>query len=102
MILLTQIEVAKDLLNKDDATIIGVLLAVIAVLLFAIGMLWREKLKDQAYIRDQDKENMKILETLTMNMNLVGNDVGIIRDTTGNTNTMAKNILEAIKERLKH
>lgn len=102
MVLFTQIEVAKDLLNKDDATIIGVLLAFIVVLLFAVGILWRDKLKDQAYIREQDRENMKILETLTMNMNLVGNDVGTIKNTTGETHVKVDNILEAIRERLKH
>lgn len=60
-----QAEVAKELINNNDATIQGILMAVIVILIVTIGLLWKSKLQDEKYIREQDKETLKILLELT-------------------------------------
>ena len=95
------IEVAKDVINTNDATIIGVLLAVIIVLLAAIGMLWKKHTEDEKYIREQDKANLEMLSLLSKNAELLGMDVLHIKDYTIDAKPVLNNILDRIKE-IKH
>lgn len=98
---ISQIEVAKELLNNSDATIQGILLSVIAILLVFIGMLWKSKINDQDYIREQDKANLEMLLKVTSTIDGLGKDVNKIDETTSANNTITSNILGIIKERLR-
>ncbi|WP_299129387.1 hypothetical protein [uncultured Winogradskyella sp.] len=62
---LLQVEIAKDLLSARDITIIGVLLAIIVILIYYISKKDKTIEARDAYIRDQDKETLKILLELT-------------------------------------
>lgn len=95
-----QIEIAKELINTNDATIVGILLGVIAILITAIGILWKKHIKDEEYIRAQDKANLEMLSALTKNAELLGNDIAHVKDYTIEAKPVINNILETIKERL--
>ena len=92
---------AKDVINNTDATIIGILLAVIIVLIVFIGFLLKAKLKDEEYIREQDKANLEMLLGITSSVK----ETGISTDRTAikidSINIKTTSILEIIKDRLK-
>jgi hypothetical protein len=96
-----QIEVAKEVINTNDATIIGILLAVIIVLLTFIGILLKSKKADETYIREQDKANLEMLLGITSTIKEVGSvsSKNAIKLDAINLNT--NSILEIIKDRLK-
>jgi hypothetical protein len=96
-----QIETATKLINTTDATIIGILLFIIVLLVTAIGFLWNQKQKDEKYIREQDKANLEMLLLITNSIKDVGksSDSSLIKLDAINTRTST--ILELIKERLK-
>lgn len=95
-----QVEIARELINTNDATTIGVLLGFIVILIVIIGMLWKELQKDKEYIRTQDKANLEMLSALTKNAELLGTDIGHVKDYTVEVKPLINNILETIKERL--
>jgi hypothetical protein len=95
-----QIEVAKELLNTRDSTAEGILLAVIVVLLTALGILWRAKCADEKYIRENDKANLIVLQSITeavANITKVSTKNG---EKIGEVHIKASSILDIIKERL--
>lgn len=97
---LLQAEIAKDLLNNNDATIQGILLAVIVILLTFIGLLWRAKLSDEKYIREQDKANLEMLLTVTNTVKDIGETSTKNGEKIDVVNIKASSILDIIKERL--
>ena len=96
-----QAEVAKDLLSTNDATIVGILLAFISILLGAIVMLWKKIQKNEDYIREQDKANLEMLSAMTRNAETLGQDISHVKDYTIEAKPVINQILETIKERLK-
>ena len=96
-----QIEVAKSVLNTNDATIIGVLLGVIVMLIVVIGMLWKKLGSKEDQIINENKENLKMIYAVTATVDSFGKDVADIERTTTDTNQKAHSLLEIIKERLK-
>lgn len=96
-----QAEVAKDLLSTTDATIIGVLLAFIVILLTAIVMLWKKIQKNEDYIREQDKANLDMLAAMTRNAEMLGADISKVKDYTIDAKPVINQTLEIIKNRLK-
>lgn len=101
MILPAQIDVAKDLLNTNDATIIGVLLGVIVMLIAVIGMLWKKLGEKEDQIVAENKENLKMIYAVTGTLDSFGKDVADIERITSDTNQKTISLLEIIKERLK-
>ena len=101
MIIISQIEVAKDVLNNNDATIQGILLAVIVILLVAIGMLWKKLNDQEAYIKSQDKENLKMIYSVTGTVDSFGTNINDIKGITQDNNDKASTILTIVRERLK-
>jgi len=93
-------EIAKDLLNNNDATTIGVLLSFIVILLIANMIQWKKSLKDEEYIRSQDKANLEMLSTLAKNAELLGLDVNHIKKYTVDAKPKIEQVLEIIKNRL--
>lgn len=100
MLNVLQAEIAKDLLNNNDATIQGILLAVIAILLLAIGILWKSKMEDVKYIREQEKSNLELYMNITKTMD----DISKSSDRQGlkleALHEKAVTILNIIQERL--
>tara|TARA_R110000744_G_scaffold195512_1_gene314570 strand:+ start:29183 stop:29485 length:303 start_codon:yes stop_codon:yes gene_type:complete len=95
-----QIEVAEKLLNNNDATIQGILLAFIVILLVFLGILWKEIKELNAYIKTQDKANLEMLSELTKYSENLGKDVSHIRDYTNETKPKVDGILSIIEKRL--
>lgn len=95
-----QVEVAKELINNTDATTIGVLLAFIVILIFAIYVQWKKANKDEEYIRQQDKANLEMLSSLVKNAELLGNDVSDIKNYTTEMKPTINQIAEIVKTRL--
>jgi hypothetical protein len=96
-----QIELAKDVINNTDATIIGILLAVIIVLIVFIGFLLKAKLKDEEYIREQDKANLEMLLGITSSVKETGISTDRAAIKIDSINIKTTSILEIIKDRLK-
>lgn len=95
-----QIEVAKDLLNNSDATIQGILLSFIAILLAVIYYLWKSKLADEAYIREQDKANLEMLLSITTAVKEVGTNTSKNTTKLETMSLSVNEILSIIRERL--
>ena len=98
--MILQIEVAEKLINNNDATIAGILLAFITILLVFIGVLWKEMLKLNLYIKTQDKANLNMLSDLTKFTEILGKDVSHIKDYTEETKPKVDGILLIIEKRL--
>jgi glucose uptake protein GlcU len=96
-----QIEVAREVINTNDATIIGILLAVIIVLLTFIGILLKSKKADETYIREQDKANLEMLLGITSTIKEVGHVSSKNAIKIDAINLSTNSILEIIKDRLK-
>lgn len=64
MYLFQSVDAVKDLLNISDITVFGVLVGIIFLLLFAVRTLWNKIDSLNAYIRDQNKENLEVLNAL--------------------------------------
>lgn len=96
-----QIETAKELINTNDATIQGILLAVIVILITFIGILWKSKQTDQTYIREQEKANLELYMNITNTMN----DIAKNSEKNGNKleslQEKVVTILNTIQERLR-
>lgn len=101
MTITAQIEIAKDVINTNDATIIGILLAVIVILLVAIAMLWKKINEQDTYIKSQDKENLKMIYTVTGTVDSFGVNINDIKGITKDNNDKASTILTLVQERLK-
>lgn len=95
-----QVETAKDLLNTNDATIIGVLLAVIVVLIYWNIRTDKKLEKGNTYIREQDKANLTMIQDLINTVNKIGNTSEKNADKIDNVDNKASDILTIIKERL--
>lgn len=95
-----QTDIAKELINTNDATTVGVLLAFIVILLIGMVMLWKKSLKDEEYIRSQDKANLEMLSALAKNSESLGVDVNHIKDYTNEAKPKIEQVLEIIKNRL--
>lgn len=96
-----QVEIARDVINTSDATIIGVLLAVIVILLVAIGMLWKKLGENQAYMINQDKENLKMIYAVTGTVDSFGTNINDIKGITRDNNDIVKRLHTLVSERLK-
>ena len=98
--MILQVEIAEKLINNNDATIAGILLAFITILLVFIGVLWKEMLKLNLYIKTQDKANLNMLSDLTKFTEILGKDVSHIKDYTEETKPKVDGILLIIEKRL--
>jgi uncharacterized membrane protein YvbJ len=58
------VEVAKELLSAENVTIIGILLAIIVILLYAVNKKDKQIETLNKYVRENDKENIAVLNTL--------------------------------------
>lgn len=58
------VEVARDLLSIKDVTVIGILLAVIAVLIFTINKKDKQLGELNEYVREQSQDHLKVLNGL--------------------------------------
>ncbi|AGH56774.1 hypothetical protein Phi19:2_gp031 [Cellulophaga phage phi19:2] len=95
-----QAEIAKELISTNDATITGILLAFISILLVGIGFLWKEVQKLQEYIRSQDKANLEMLSALARSSETLGSDMNYIKDYTIEIKPKINQVLEIIQKRL--
>jgi len=96
-----QAEIAKDLINNTDATIQGILLAVIAVLLTIIWILWKAKLEDEKYIREGDKANLELYLLMTNTVKEVAKTSEENGKSLVTVKDKVSHILNIINERLK-
>ncbi|MDB4245976.1 hypothetical protein N9824_00365 [bacterium] len=62
------IEVARDLLSIKDVTVIGILLAVIAVLIFTINKKDKQLMELNEYVREQSQDHLKVLNGLSKSL----------------------------------
>lgn len=101
-ILIGQAEVAKDLINNTDATVQGILLGVVAVLITFIGILWKSNEKKDEYIRSQDKANLQMLSDLAKNSESLGGTINKVEGHTSEMRPEIKMILDRILQIQKH
>ena len=99
--ILLQLEVAQKLLNSQDTTLPGFLLAVIVILIFAIGVLWKSKIADEKYIRAQDRANIELYMALTNTVDDVYKTSNTNGDKLTGVDFKIQEILNIIKERLR-
>lgn len=90
----------KEFISLNDATIIGVLVSVIILLIWDRNTIKKELAADREYIRDQEKANLKMLLDLSGAIDGLGKDVTRIHSNTENNGDIAKSILVIVKERL--
>ncbi|WP_299116956.1 hypothetical protein [uncultured Winogradskyella sp.] len=102
-----QAEIAKDLLTARDITIIGVLLAIIVVLIYYINLKDKKIEARETYIREQDKETLKILLELTNTLKdkqehdkEVKVGVTNIKETVTDSNSKLNNLYSVIQQKL--
>lgn len=95
-----QAEMASKLINNTGATIQGILLAFIVILITFLGVLWRARVEDQKYIREQDKANLEMLLTVANTVKDIGAVSSKNGDTLGDVKETSTTILSIIKERL--
>ena len=92
---------ALGVINTNDATIVGILLSFIIVLLFAFSHLWKRYQKELEYSKEQDKENLLIMAKITETVSDVARQ-GERRDVKiDRIKEDSSNILSIILERLK-
>ena len=75
MILFQGVEVAKDVLNITDVTVVGILIALIIVLLYTINKKDNQVEELNSYIREQNKQNLEVLNNLSQSLGGVENKV---------------------------
>lgn len=98
--LLLQAETVQNLLSATDVTIIGVLLAVIALLVY-YNIRTDKKLEERTkYIMEQDKANTTMMIELTNAVNNIGQTSEKNTVKIEGVDEKASNILVIIKERL--
>lgn len=105
--MLIQVDTVKDLVSTNDATVIGVLLAFIAILIYWILRTEKklekadEKLeKANTYTKEQDKANLIMLQDLIHTLNAVGQTSEKSAIKIEGVDSKADNILTIINERL--
>lgn len=76
-VLFQGIEAAKDILNVTDVTVVGISLAIIIVLLYALNKKDKQLTSLNEYIRKQNKENLEVLNNLSQSLGGVENKVDI-------------------------
>tara|TARA_R110002073_G_scaffold144403_2_gene296495 strand:- start:2442 stop:2765 length:324 start_codon:yes stop_codon:yes gene_type:complete len=99
-LLLLQAEVVQDLLSASDVTIIGVLLAFIAILIYYNIRTDKKLEKCHEYIREQNKANLMMINDLTVAVTGIGQTGEKTAEKVEDVNSKASNILTIIKERL--
>ena len=99
-ILIMQAEIAKDLIETNGATTTGVVLAFSAVLIIALGVLWKSLEKKNQYIIEQDKANLTMLMELTATIKTMGKDVENIDNNTRASDNKIDNLIRMIEQRL--
>lgn len=104
---LLQAEGLENLLSKSDATIIGVLLVVCSLLIYWIIRQDNKIESRDSYIKEQDKETLKILLELTNTLKTkqesdkdVKTEVGNINTTVTDTNSTLKSLTNVIQNKL--
>lgn len=112
--IIIQEEIVKDLISTNDATIIGILLGIVALMIFWIIRQDKKITEANNYIRASDKETLKILLELTNTLkegnesgkevkNLVQETKEIARDVKGhssdNKNTL-NSLMSLIQQKL--
>lgn len=103
MILLIQqqvIETAKDLLNTNDATVVGFSLVVLAGSWVVIYALWKKINKLQEYITSQDKANLEMMMNVTNTITSVAETSSNNGSKLDDINIKASSLITIIKERL--
>tara|TARA_B100001146_G_C15881048_1_gene306044 strand:- start:29 stop:364 length:336 start_codon:yes stop_codon:yes gene_type:complete len=105
--MILQVEIAKDLLTATDLTIAGILLAFIAILLIDNNRKEKKIEKRDDYIREQDKETLKILSELTNMLKVIQdsdkeikNFFPTVNDKVTDNNSMLRSIYNAIQQKL--
>lgn len=90
-----------DLLNNNDTTLVGFLLASIVILISFLIALWRTYQALLKYTREQDKETLILFSKVTGTVRDVYAQGKESDNKINEVNDIAKNILRIIKERLK-
>ena len=98
--LIMQAETVKELISTNDATVIGVLLAFIAILIYW-NLRTDKKLEERnTYIREQDKANLLMMQDLVSSMNTIGQTSQKNATKIESVDSTTSDILTIIKERL--
>jgi hypothetical protein len=107
MIILNQVEVAKDLITTTDATIIGILLAIISILLYWVFRQDKQLQELHASIKVESKEYLKMLLDLTNALKdkyevdkEMGSTVSETKNITQDTNSTLKTLSNVIQIKL--
>ncbi len=99
-IIIIQAGTLKELVSTNDATIVGVLLAFIALLIYWNIRTDNKLVEANKYTRDQDKANLIMMQDLISAMNVVGGTSEKNAIKIDGVNSKTEAILTIIKERL--
>lgn len=102
MYTILQQEIVKDLISTNDATIIGVLIAFIGILIYHNVRTDKKLEKCNEYIREQDKANLTMIQDLINAVNLIGNTSEKNAVKIEGVDNKTSSILTIVKERLKN
>lgn len=96
-----QLENISDIISTNDATIIGILIAVIVLMAFLLRTLWKTYQAQIIYISKQDKANLEMLMSVTNTVKDVSEASKDNGEKIDSLKEKATVILGIIKERLK-
>lgn len=100
MITTIQGEIIRDLISTNDATIIGILIAFIGLLIYNTVRLDKKVEKSNDYIREQDKANLTMINDLITAVNSIGDTSEKNATRIEGVSDKTSAILTIIKERL--
>jgi hypothetical protein len=99
-LIILQAEVVKDLISTNDATIIGILLGFIALLIYLYLRTDNKLIKANEYTREQDKANLLMMQDLITSMDVVGKTTQNNAKRIEGVHSNSETILTIIRERL--
>lgn len=99
-LIILQAEVVKDLISTNDATIVGILLGFIALLIYLYLRTDNKLIKANEYTREQDKANLLMMQDLITSMDTVGKTSQDNAQKLEGVHNKAEIILTIIRERL--
>lgn len=98
--MLLQIETALDKLSSNDATVEGVLIGVIIMLVSFIVYLLKRAGELENYQREQNKANLEMIGDITNKITNSENNIGEIKDMVNANSSTITEILTIVRERL--
>lgn len=90
-----------DMLN-ESTSFKGFLFFVIVALIIAVGFLWKAIQTRDAYIREQDKANLTMLNEVTNAVKDVANNTNENKSNITELKLQSQRLLDIIQERLKN